>query len=406
MNRLAQKIITLMATLCLFCVLGYSFFVALPTAARTDIHILDLNNQIVDRKNKISTIKKQIDIYEKNIQQRRAKASSLQNEAEIINDDISKTALDIDATSTEVDQLNLEIQQADLSIQQAEAEIALQKQRLGAFLRQLYYNSERSYLDVLLSNNSFSDFFDSVYYLEKAHTDVKQALVRIKVLREQTLAQKTNLDEQRKRQQDLQSSLVSQKDNLEEKKSAKEELASQSTLTAEKFEKLLQQARGEQASISADIQNLEQSVREKLQLQSTGPFAFAWPVSPGRGISAYFHDPSYPFRYVFEHSAIDIRAYQSTSVTAAEDGYVGRAKNGGKGYSYIMVVHDKGFATVYGHISRIMVAQDSYVKKGQIIGLSGGKPGSDGAGAFTTGPHLHFEVRLNGVPVDPLKYLP
>ncbi len=282
----------------------------------------------------------------------------------------------------------------------------MQKERLSEFVRQIYQNDQKDLLEIMILNENFSDFYDQVKYLEQAQGELNRTLGKIKLLREQLLAEKNGLENSKKRQEELQSSLEGQRSGLEEQRTAKQGLVAQSIMSAERFERLLSESRSEQVGIDADISSLEKSVREKLSLYSNGRVSLTWPVEPSRGISAYFHDPGYPFRYVFEHPAIDIRAYQSTPVKAAEAGYVARVKDAGKGYSYIMILHDRGLATVYGHLSAMYVAQDTYVKKGQIIGLSGGMPGTNGAGNLTTGPHLHFEVRYNGIPTDPLKYLP
>jgi len=130
---------------------------------------------------------------------------------------------------------------------------------------------------------------------------------------------------------------------------------------------------------------------------------FIWPIS-GK-VTYGFHDPDYPFRHLFEHTGIDIKASQGTKVKVAADGVVMSAVDAGYGYSYITIRHSSNLRTIYGHMSRIDVAVGDIVKQGDFIGRSGGEIGAPGSGPYTTGPHLHFEVRLNGIPVDPMDYL-
>ncbi|HRY63691.1 MAG TPA: M23 family metallopeptidase, partial [Patescibacteria group bacterium] len=178
-----------------------------------------------------------------------------------------------------------------------------------------------------------------------------------------------------------------------------------------RYQTLIAELKQEQYKINSDIVTLEKAMRQKLsagdnKLEDLGDVVLSWPV-PSRVITSTFHDPDYPFRHIYEHPAIDIRAPQGTPVRAAASGYVARVQNGGKkGYSYIMIIHNNGLSTVYGHVSAIYVSVDQFVVQGEVIGLSGGAPGTPGAGRLTTGSHLHFEVRSDGIPVNPEDYLP
>jgi murein DD-endopeptidase MepM/ murein hydrolase activator NlpD len=174
--------------------------------------------------------------------------------------------------------------------------------------------------------------------------------------------------------------------------------------------------------VDSEITSLIDQVNQRLTdrgetITLLNPGQLAWPIDPGRGITAYFHDPTYPFRKIFEHPAIDIRAAHGTAVTAAGDGVVAIARRldwvrNSKGdilwsaYNFVTIVHGGNLATVYGHLSQVAVNEGDTVRRGQVIGRSGATPGTAGAGRLTTGPHLHFEVRVNGIPDDPLKYLP
>lgn len=132
---------------------------------------------------------------------------------------------------------------------------------------------------------------------------------------------------------------------------------------------------------------------------------FSWPVIGP--ISAGFRDARYVKIFGIPHSAIDIAVPQGTPVGAAADGIVFLVRDGGaKGYTYVLIGHSDGFATVYGHLSDVFVTAGQEVRRGEVIALSGGHPGTHGAGRMTTGAHLHFETIQYGEHFDPREVLP
>ncbi|MBI1812598.1 peptidoglycan DD-metalloendopeptidase family protein [Candidatus Peregrinibacteria bacterium] len=139
--------------------------------------------------------------------------------------------------------------------------------------------------------------------------------------------------------------------------------------------------------------------------RAAGARQFAWPAT-GR-ISAGFHDPHYFAFFHMEHQGIDIVVPQGTPIVSAAEGIVFVVKDGGpEGYTYVLIGHRDGYATLYGHLSSVSVVPGREVTQGQVIGQSGGQPGTDGAGHMTTAPHLHFEVIQSAVNIDPISVLP
>ncbi len=128
-------------------------------------------------------------------------------------------------------------------------------------------------------------------------------------------------------------------------------------------------------------------------------------IMPVNGYVSYgFHDPDYPLD--FDHEGLDIVVPQGSAVVSVADGTVVSAVNGGSnGYSYVLISHGGGLYSHYGHLSEIGVNVGDVVRQGHMIALSGGRPGTPGAGNYSSGPHLHFEVWVNGFPVDPMEYL-
>lgn len=373
-----------------------------------------LNEGISKKRGELSTLQKEIDAYQEQIETKQTESRGLRNQISILDNQLAKINLDIEATQLKIEQIRLETQKLNIQIGGLEDNITSRKDKIGQYIRLIYKNDQISYLEILLKNNAFSDFYDQVRYTKTINSDLKSALDKLKNNKEGLEVQRKNLGDKAEQENELKNELKSQKDDLGERTSAQEILLIQSRLTERQYKNFQYQLQLEQQQINSDIVTLERDIRKKLEDRETkerfrgfGPTRLSWPVSPARGITAFFHDPDYPFRYIFEHPAIDIRAYQGTPITAAESGFVGRVKfDGSTRYSYIMIIHNDGLSTVYGHISAAHINENEFVTKGQTIGLTGGTPGSPGAGNLSTGPHLHFETRINGIPVNPLEYLP
>jgi len=337
-------------------------------------------------------------------------SANLKNQLGLLDNQIIKVELDVKTVQLQIDKAKLEIEAMDYQIKQNEAEIEKYKQNLIEYIRQIALNDQKSYLEILIINNSFAEFFNQITYLEQIQADLQNSIDHLKMLKDTVTVQKSDKERQKQELEKLKTDLQLKENKLLDEQNAKKIILLETKTSEIQFQRLLQEAKEKQNQIDADILALQSQVKDKItKLKKVGTTAsntlLNWPV-PSHEITAYFHDPDYPFRYIFEHPAIDIRAKQGTPIQSPADGYVARTVNAGYGYSYIIIIHDNGLSTVYGHVSAIYVKTDNYVKAGDIIGLTGGMPGTRGAGGMTIGPHLHFEVRLNGIPVNPLEYLP
>lgn len=383
---------------------------AFGQAGSVNGEINDLNQKIQDSKDKIKKIQDQQAAYAKAIQDKQNEGADLENQLSILDNRLAKAELDISSTQIEMERTNLEIDKTDLEISDTNDQIEKQKEQIAAALRLIYKQDDVSTLEILLLNNSLTEFLNQAKYLEDVNKSLEDSLAGLKVNMDDLEKEKQALTDKQKELAGLKQDFEDKKTAYESDKESKNILLEETHDSERQYQDLLARAKREQRAAEADISNMERLVRSKMSQATERKLdqnenGLIWPV-PKNTITAYFHDPNYPFRYVFEHPAIDIRARQGTPIKAAASGYVARAKDGGMGYSYIMLVHGDGLSTVYGHVSKILVKEDDYVVQGQIIGLSGGLPGTPGAGPLTTGSHLHFEVRSNGIPVNPLDYLP
>ncbi len=401
---------------------------ASTTTAPTGDPSLDLLNQQIDAKQaQVDELKRQASIYEQQLQAKKDQSSSLQGELSDLTDSIDSAQNQLDTNKTQIESLQLQIQKVQKQIASREADITTYRDGLAALLRQLYATDQVSNLEILVEEQTFSGYFSRVQSLSTISGSVDETLQHVLTIKKQLDESKADLDAKRKELDDTRAQLQQSQELLTQQQSYKIDLLASTQDSQQQYEQLMQSVNSEANALDAEIQTL---VQQSGNGGLTKPSQLSWPVDPSRGISAYFHDPSYPWGV---HPAIDIRAYQGTAVQAAADGVVQRAEHpdwkyaaklaSGKcpslyfdygdartcrrpDYNYVVINHGGGIATEYLHLSQVNVVVGQNVKRGDVIGRSGGTPGTAGAGLQTTGPHLHFVVFVNGIPDDPLKYLP
>ncbi len=377
-----------------------------------DQEIVDLNLKIQNQKKQIENLQSRQKEYQAQITAKRNDQVNLSNQLSVIENRLGKTQLDIEETNLEIDKTSLEIRKIEIDSENLNKKIEEQKNHISNLLRLVYKQEQVTSLEALLLNDSLSDFLNQIKYLEDANIKIGESVKNLKQQKDQLDRNRSALTDKSKEMADLKVKLEEKKDSLVYEQDNKNNVLEETKLSEKAFQALLAKARAEQNQAQAEIANAENLIRQRMSQKDkdkldSSDSTIGWPVTKNY-ITTSFHDPDYPYRKIIgEHPAIDIRAAQGSTLYAAADGYVAKVKfDGSKAYAYIMIIHGDNLATVYGHISAAYVTVDQYVTRGQVIGKTGGTPGTTGTGSFSSGPHLHFEVRKNGLPVNPLNYLP
>ncbi len=399
----------------------------------------------LNAKNKeLNEINSQIQSYETQISDLQSQIRDLNNQLQIISSSIELTQLKIRAVKIQLAEKEQDIFVNTQKVQTAQVALENQEATIAKFIElifkqdQLYFSKKNSLsLDptLYMGGENISDVLTRRKYLETLQQTGKSILGDLRDVKLLLDIQQTQLANDQERFSNLKDRLRQEEIILGDQKNSKEFLIVETQGKEEKFAELLALSQQEQLAIEEEVKNLQSTVsdiEQKIQTFQTtisssslseeeirarikalaesgvnenGRLILQWPVTPSRGISAYFRDPSYTKVFGVPHSAIDIPAAQGTEIQSPADGYVTKVKDSGLGYSYIIVAHTGGVMTLYGHVSKIMVNAGDLVRTGDTIGLSGGQPGTAGAGWMTTGAHLHLEVFQNGQHVDPLLYL-
>lgn len=280
----------------------------------------------------------------------------------------------------------------DAATQRAEAQYDLFKSRFRVMCEQ----GDVSYIEMLLSAKTFGDFVDKVEIVKEISQYDKDIFDKMEATRLEIEAARDEIATLKEAQEASKSDLTSQKAALEKKQQEQKAYMKELESDAATYQKIIDQA-------DAAMENLRRSLSGSLSTSSGGRTyvggEFTWPTPSCYYITSHFSPRrKNPVSGVYKrHTGTDIGASYGASIVAANSGTVTLAGwNSGYG-NCVVIDHGGGRATLYAHMSSISVTKGQSVKKGQQIGLVGSTGNS-------TGPHLHFEVLINGAAVDPMQY--
>jgi len=348
-----------------------------------------------DKFEELERIQREIEQYQKEIDSKRRSETSVLKELEKLEMELALSEKELEYILARIDYLNGRISETKREIEDMELKIAEQKELFSERLVSMYKAGQMSYLEVLLSSNSLSDFMARLFYLrEIAQDDVR--------LIEEYQAMKVALDEKKESlEKDLEDMTWSKKQE-EEKRAAvasrsndRERYLAQLQQDREKLEEALDQMERESKALEKVIADLQ---AEGHQREKPGGLSMIRPVSGG-WVSSEYGNRWHPILGKYKwHSGIDIAVNSGTPIKAAEDGTVILSgSNGGYGLC-VIIDHGGGISTLYGHASKLLVKKGDIVTRGQTVALAGST-------GVSTGPHLHFEVRIKGVTDNPRNWV-
>ncbi len=370
----------------------------------------ELQASLDSKKAALKDIDEKIAAFQQKVQEKRRTAQTLKDQIEIISDNIENTNLSLSRTQAQIDETDAEVESVQFDISKKEASIDKGKILLGEYIRQLQELDMQSTVAIFLKYASLSEAIADASTVEELQNQAHRTIVSIQKEKQELLEQKKELDDFKKSLSGLKAKQQLQRDTLKSQNDSKEEVLRATNAQESEYQKLLAQAKADAQAAEAAISALDGRIREELRARGIGNLGSVgtmdWPIEPIFGISCVFHCGGYPYEYLIgPHTGTDIPSPVGTPIKAPADGYVGRTHDsGGRGYSYILLVHGDNLSTVYGHVSGFATQEGKLVRRGDVIGYTGGAAGARGSG-LSSGPHLHFEVRKNNVAVNGLNYL-
>ena len=372
----------------------------LSERARSLERQIERKQRQVDRKQGSETrLQRQISRYGRTIGRLQGRISGLQSRE-------NRLQTDLDAKLAELADIQESLRRERSRLVRLRTRLVTGRKTLSERLVELYKAGQPDVVTVILESDGFADLLERSEFLGRVSRQDRRIIARVISDKKETTRTTKRLAGLEARQTivagqilgrrnevaSIRGEVTSQRDNFADARGERRELLSDTRTSRRKAQDSLESLEAENTKVTSRIQ----------ALTGGGSGGTAAPIRRGSGaliwpINGTISSP-FGMRWGRLHAGIDIPASVGTPIRAADSGKVILAGSQGGYGNYTCIQHSGSMSTCYAHQSSIGVSVGQSVSQGQVIGATGNTGNS-------TGPHLHFEVRINGSPVDPVGYL-
>ena len=370
----------------------------------------DLDDQVQDLQGQIDSSRLERENWQQVIEDVSAKLKQIQADLDAAN-------ARLQSIQTKQAEINAQIAQTQNEIVKMEAYLKTRQDVLNRRVRAIYMHGQLNYLEVILGANSFSDFANRVELLKRVIRSDYNLILEIQKQKAAIEAKKAQLEEDKRQLDALAAEAEKTRQEIAKKKAEQQKVLDAAKSNKAAAAQMEQDLNAQLASVRNLIQQrlaAAEAARQAAQQQAAsddeggggggsddnyvqGTGAMGWPCSGP--ITSPFGYRTHPiFGTTIFHAGIDIGVDYGTPIHAADSGVV--VYSGWiSGYGNAVIIdHGGGISTLYGHNQSLAVSEGQSVSKGSVIAYAGSTGNS-------TGPHCHFEVDVNGSPVNPMGYL-
>jgi murein DD-endopeptidase MepM/ murein hydrolase activator NlpD len=398
-NRMASRLRLLL----LAAALPLLLWAALPMVS-TGATPQEIQRQIDSKRSQIQAKKGRERVLSSDIAAFTKRIDTLQGDITVLQTRQVRLQAALDAKRAELERIQAELRRERLRLARLRARLAEARVALANRMVELYKADKPDIVTVVLNANGFEDLLERTDFMERVSAQDSRIIARVRVARAEAIATARHLDALDKKAREVARSIEGQRDEVVQVKTqlvdrqdrwrdargGRQSMLASTQATRHELEDHVDALQKDQARIAAQLAQSAQgnAVAGPVQRGSGG---LVWPASGP--ISSGFG-----YRWGRLHAGIDMPLAEGTPLRAAASGRVIIAGWVGGYGNYTCIQHSGALSTCYGHQSRLGTSVGASVGQGQVIGYSGNT-------GHSTGPHLHFEVRINGQPVDPMGYL-